>query len=542
MKSTSDTKGVVAAAHPRAAEEGALVLEAGGNAFDAALATAFVQMVVSPFSCGVGGMVSAHVWKAETGEHQVIDGCLRAGSLVTEDMWTEDLRGFAKFIDGSLFEDFRSDIGYTSVCTPGAVAALDQVHRRYCSMSWEELIRPAIDTARRGFIFSPITPSNLMPEPEPYSPDPVTRIHVSPDAARLYFRPLGEAPVGGVLVKNPDHAGTLERLARYGADDFYRGELAHDIVEDLSKNGSFVTQEDFRSYRTTTYAPRHVTYSGHDVYTNGSPGGGPLLAEVINVLEGLDLASLEHGGMQHLSYLASTLQLVNQDRRDYLGDSDVIGTGPEDTLWSLERAAELRKGVLDGAVGEWEPAPEGPDTTHLTAVDANGNIACVTHSLGSSSNVITPGLGFIYNDGMNRFDPRPGRASSLAPGKARVHLMMPTIVLRGGVPVMAVGAPGGNMILSALAQVISNVVDFGMSPVEALSATRIHAEGPTVWCEARTRTDTCNTLRERGFDVVHEPQSYASRALPQLVVIGADGQLEGASDPRGNGGVMYARA
>ena len=513
MKTTRDTKGVVVAADPRAAEEGARVLEAGGNAFDAALTTAFVQMVVSPFSCGIGGMVSAHLWKAETGEHQVIDGCLRAGSLVTEDMWAQDLKGFSKFIDASLFEDFRSDFGYTSICTPGAVAALDQVHRRYCSMAWEELIQPAIDTARRGFIFSPVTPSNLAPKPEPYIADPVTRIHASPDAARLYFRPLGEAPAGGILVKNPDYAGTLERLARFGAEDFYRGELADEIVEDLSQNGSFVTREDFRSYRTTVYAPRSATYSGHDVYTNGSPGGGPLLAEVMNVLEGLDLGRLEHGGVDHLGYLASTLQLVNQERRDYLGDPEVIGTGPEDTLWSLERAAELRKAVLDGVVGEREPAPEGPDTTHLTAVDTAGNIACVTHSLGSSSDTITPGLGFIYNDGMNRFDPRPGRASSLAPGKARLHLMMPTIVLRSGVPVMAVGAPGGNMILSALAQVISNVVDFGMIAVEALSATRIHAEGPNVWCEARTGTDTRDALRERGFD---EPEQLVGVMVGRL--------------------------
>ena len=154
-------------------------------------------------------------------------------------------------------------------------------------------------------------------------------------------------------------------------------------------------------------------------------------------------------------------------------------------------------------VGGTIPDHEPPDTTHLTVVDQDGNVAAITHSLGGFSGVITPGLGFIYNNAMNRFDPRPGRASSLAPGKARMHLMMPTIAFQDQRVAMVLGAPGGNAILSALVQVFTNVVEYGMNAVEAVSAPRIHAEGRTIWCEARTRTDTCEALRRRGFTVVH---------------------------------------
>ena len=159
--------GIVVCVHPRAAEAGAQVLEAGGNAFDAAVATAFVQMIVIPFSCGVGGMVSAHVLSRDHETHTIVDGCLRAGSRVTPDMWEADYRGEGEFNGESLFEDFRSTMGYTAICTPGAVAALGEVHRRFCTMPWRDLLLPAIRIARQGFPCCPawrrLRTSNLSP-------------------------------------------------------------------------------------------------------------------------------------------------------------------------------------------------------------------------------------------------------------------------------------------------------------------------------------------------------------------------------------------
>jgi len=376
----------------------------------------------------------------------------------------------------------------------------------------------------------------------PYEPGGIERIKATAEAARLFLRPDGGPLPEGHILKNPHHAETFERLARYGPQDFYTGSLARDIADDLAKNGAFVTLDDLREYRTTTYAPSNTYYGRYAVYSNNPPGAGALLQEALNVLDGLDMGSLEHNGAEYLARLASTMQLVNQDRRDYLGDPEAIGEGPGNVLRSGERAAVLRKAVLAGVVVGIAPRKESPDTTHMTVVDGHGNIASITHTLGAHSGVVTPGLGFVHNDGMNRFDARPGRPSSLAPRKARLHLMMPTIIFDGDSPYMVLGAPGGNGILSALSQTFLNIVEFDMTAGEAVLSPRIHAEGSTIWCESRSRSDTLDELRARGHTVVKDYMSLGRRfAKAHVVVMHPDGQLDVGSDPRGSMGVVKAR-
>lgn len=534
-------KGIVACVSALAAEEGGKVLEAGGNAFDAAVATAFVQMIVTPFSCGVGGMMSAHLWAPQKKDHLVIDGCLRAGSLVTDSMWENDYLGESTASGSSQFEDFRSTKGYTSVCTPGSVAVLAELHQRYCSWPWIDLLRPAISIARKGYVVIAQAPGGSWRDNNPYEPDRIAAIKATSECAKIYLRPDGLMYEVGEIIRNPDYADTLEKLGKHGAKDFYNGELANEITKDLEKNGAFVTRNDFSSYKISLYRPRNSRYRNYQISSNYAPGGGPLLHESLNVLSGINLGVLDHSGFNHLSYIGSTLQLVHKDRQRYLGDPEYIGYEPCEVLMSVKRSEQIRNEVLSGAIGDTLYRTEDPDTTHLTVVDNNGNIASITHSLGGFSGVVTPGLGFIYSNGMNRFDPRPGHTSSLAPQKARLHLMMPSIAFRNGVPVMVLGAPGGNAILSAVVQVFSNVADFGMTAVEAVSAPRIHAEGATIWCESRIRTGTCTELREHGYTVVHDPVPYSSKqALAQLVIIGLDGNLDGASDPRGDSGLIYS--
>jgi len=532
-------RGIVVCVDPSAAEAGARVLEAGGNAFDAAVATAFVQMITLPYSCGVAGMMTANLYTGHTGDHLVIDGCMRAGSLATEDMWAEDYLGEAAISGTSLFEDRRSTMGYTSICTPGAVAVLGEMQARYCTMPWHDLLQPAIEVAKRGFRVSPdLSISMTTPSLNPHEPDSFTRIAANGPSSEIFLTPDGEAHMEGAIIRNPDYAATLERLAASGADDIYRGELAGAIADDLQRNGSFVTAADLAEYRPTEYAPLSTTYRDYQVYTTSAPGAGPLLIEALNVVGGMGLDSMSHGSIEHLSALAPTLQLVNQDRIDYLGDPEVIGQEPLELLLSKSRADELRAAVQNGTTGGRMPQGEEPDTTHLTVVDTDGNVASITHSLGNISGVITPGLGFMYNNGMNRFDPRPDRASSIAPRKARLHLMMPSMAFKDGNLAMAFGAPGGNAILSALTQAFTNVVDFGMTAVEAVSATRIHAEGDIIWCEARARTEVVEALRNRGHNVVQNAASLArGLARAQMVIIGPDGELDGGSDPRGPMGV-----
>ena len=346
----------------------------------------------------------------------------------------------------------------------------------------------------------------------------------------------------GDVIKNPDYGDTINRLARNGAGDLYSGDLAAEIADDLQKNGAYITADDLREYRTTTYTPSRTGYGRYAVASNAPPGGGPLLQEALNVLDGLDIGEMEHNGVEYIATLASTFQLVNEDRRAFLGDPEVIGDGPGRTLLSKERAAVLRDAVKKGVIGGVLPPYESPDTIHLTVVDGEGNVAAVTHSLGNNSGVVSPGTGFVYNNGMGRFDPRPGRASSFAPRKARLHLTMPSIVFEDDRAAVVLGAPGGNAILPALTQSFTNVVDFGMTATEAVTAPRIHAEGSKIWCEGRTRTDTCDALRERGFTVLQDSASLGKRfAKAQVVVIGPDGELDGGSDPRGSMGVVRAR-
>ena len=535
--------GVVACVHPLPAQEGAKVLEAEGNAFDAAITTAFVQMIVTPFSCGVGGMVSANLWESRTREHLVIDGYMRAGSLATEDMWAAEYVGEADVSGASLFDDNRSVVGYTSICTPGAVAGLAEIHRRFASMPWAELLGPAIRVAREGHIV-PITLARQLVTPSlsGYEPDMLSRINTTEECARLYLNPDGTLLRQGQTIRNPDYADTLEIIAMRGAEEFYRGDLAREIAQDIQAHGGFVTLEDLNEFETRAYLPPSGKYGAYEVFSNGAPGGGPLLIEALNSLDGVGLGELDPSDLEYARYLASTLQLVNQDRRSYLGDPRFVGKEPQDVLTSQSQAERIREAVLRGVVGGELPEKEDTDTTHLTVVDRAGNIASITHTLGNHSGVVTRGLGFLYNNGMNRFDPRPGHASSIAPRKARLHLMMPAIAFRQDEPIVAWGAPGFNSILGAMVQTFTNVVDYGMNSTKATTAPRIYAEGSKVWVETQVRSDVVEGLRSQGHEIIINPGSLAGSARIQMVVIEPDGNLDAASDPRGEYGVVYARS
>ena len=466
---------------------------------------------------------------------------MRAGSLVSEDMWAQDHLGEADISGSSVFADHRSTMGHTSVCTPGAVAGFARMHERFASMPWAELLQPAIGTARKGFVVSSDMAARMRERRKGQEPDFYTRIAATDACAAIFFEDDGTPLDEGEILQNLDYANTLERVATKGPREFYEGDLARQVAGDIQANGGFVTEDDMRAMQAKTYAPKKGSYGDYEIFSDGSPGGGPLLIEVLNTLDGLNLASMEHNGIDYASTLASTLQLVNEDRRTYLGDPEVIGEEPENVLLSRQRADTLCQLVREGAVGAKPPPAEATDTTHLTVVDAAGNVASITHTLGSHSGAVTPGLGFVYNNGMNRFDPQPGRASSFAPRKARLHLMMPAIAFKDGAPAAAFGAPGGNTILGGMAQVFSNVVDFGMQAAAAVLAPRLYAEGTIVWAEGGVRSDVLEALSARGHDIVRYSSPFARRPLVQLVIIGADGQLDASSDPRGDYGLAWAR-
>jgi gamma-glutamyltranspeptidase/glutathione hydrolase len=368
----------------------------------------------------------------------------------------------------------------------------------------------------------------------------MTRISASAPCRAIYLDAQGELHRVGDVLRNPDYARTLEILAEQGPECFYRGELGERIAADLTAGGAFVTAEDLASYAPVTCAPVRGHYRGYEIASNPPPGSGVTLIQMLQILEHFDLASLPHGSAAHLDLVARAMAAAHCDRERWLADP-AFAPVPVDTMLSPERAAMWAQRIRDG---ELPPGakPQPPScTTHLCVADAQGNVVSCTHTLGTGSGVVTPGLGFVYNNSMKLFDPVPGRPNSMAPGKARTTGMVPTLVLRDGRPVLAAGAPGGSVIISAVLQAILNIVDFAMSPVEAVTVPRIHCEGKALHAEARVEGAVCRALAAMGHEVRHSPISFdpvMSRA--HVVQIDA-GRWRGAADPRGGGGVAYAR-
>ena len=532
-------KGVVVCPQPRAADVGAAILAKGGNAFDAAVATAFSQMVNDPFMCGIGGMGTLHFYRADRGTSGMVDFYNRAGSKVTAEMWQHDCKGRTPISGYSLFDDYRSEIGYTSIMTPGTPAGFGLFHEQHCSLPWADLLAPAIAQAQEGIVVAPHSANVWLSYRQPGIPDAMTRITKTAECARVYLHPEGRFYKVGEVMRLPDYARTLERLAKGGWREFHCGALSEEIAADLARNGAFVTHGDLSEYMPDVGPPVEGHYRGYTVRSNPPPGSGVTLIEMLQILEHFDLGSLDHSSARHLDLVARAMAAAHVDRNAYLGDPRFADV-PVAMMISKERAAHwagrIERGEFSGDEGQ---APPGC-TTHLCVFDARGNAVTLTHTLGTAAGVVTPGLGFNYNNSMKLFDPLPGRKNSIAPGKGRTTGMVPTMLLKDGKPVLIAGAPGGSVIISATLQAILNVVDFGMSPVEAVTVPRIHCEGKGIQAEATIQLDVIRELRAMGHKVVHSPISFEPIMSRAHVISNLSGRLRGGADPRGGAGVGYA--
>jgi gamma-glutamyltranspeptidase/glutathione hydrolase len=344
----------------------------------------------------------------------------------------------------------------------------------------------------------------------------------------------------GEVHRNADMARTFERIAAAGPGDFYRGDLAADISADLAANGSFVTADDLASYKTRAGDPVKGTYRGYDLSSNPPPGSGMTLIQMLQILEHFDLAAQGHNSARYIDLVARAMAAAHTDRNRYLADPDFAQV-PVDMLTSKERAAHWAEKIKAGEfLGDGKQEPPSC-TTHISICDELGNAVSCTHTLGTGAGVVTPGLGFVYNNSMKLFDPYPGTSNSIEAGKARTTGMVPTMLLRDGKPAIVVGAPGGSVIISAVLQSILNIVDFGMSPLEAVTVPRIHCEAGAIHAEARVQESVCRQLVAMGHEVKQSAVSLdpvMSRA--HVVQILADGSWRGGSDPRGGGGMAIA--
>ncbi len=532
-------KGLVVCPQPRAADAGAAVLRRGGNAFDAALATAFCQMVQDPFMCGLGGMGTLQFLDARSGRHGMIDFHARAGAKVTPEMWAGDSQGRSEISGYALFEDFRAELGYQAIMTPGTVAGLARFHETLCSQDWADLIAPAIRMAREGVVVAPFHHDFLARTPQPGLPSGLRRVSTTPACAALYLDAQGALHKVGDTLRQAEMADSLERLARHGAADFYRGATAARIAEDFARNGAFVTAEDLTGYEVREVPPVIGSYRGYGIASNPPPGSGAVLIEMLNILEQFDLGGVQPGSARHLDLVARAMGAAHEDRENWLADPDFVDV-PVAEMISKSRAADWAARIRGGWLPGGRVAAPPSCTTHVSAWDAAGNCVSLTHTLGTGAGVVTPGLGFNWNNAMKLFDMRPGRPNSMAPGKARTTGMVPTIVTKDGAPWMIVGAPGGSVIISAVLTTIVNAIDFGMGAVEAVSFPRIHCEGGPVFCEARVQDDVVQDLRAMGHEVRHSPLSYDPGMSRAHAVLLRDGRPSGGADPRGGGGVAVA--
>ncbi|MCP5157362.1 MAG: gamma-glutamyltransferase family protein [Ectothiorhodospiraceae bacterium] len=530
---------MVSAPQPEAVEAGLDVLRDGGNVVDAAVAAALVQTVVDPQMCGVAGFGSMHIYLAEPDRHVFIDFHGRAPRSTREDMWESLIvrecdDGFGFVLDGQV-----NEIGYTSMTTPLTIKALCEALELHGSRRLSDLIQPAIAYCEDGFTVRPRVHAFWH---QPSQAGRIERVRVvrdHPAAARIYLKPDGALPGVGEVLRNPDMGRTYRRIASAGVDDFYHGEIARAIDADMRAHGGHITLDDLATCETEHTVPLRGRYRGFDVHTNQPPGGGLMVLEMLQILEHFDLAAMGHNSADYIATLAEAMKIATVDKDRRMGDPRFLDVPVAELLsptHAASMAGRIRSGTITHVPRVNAGGPQSKETTHLCVADGRGNFVNVTHSLGSSSGVVSEGLGFMYNNCMMVFDPRPGNPGSLAPGKARFSAMCPTALFRDGKPYLILGAPGGTTITMGVLQTILNVVDFGMSPQEAVSAPRFCATSDTIELTNRILRSTERELQRRGYPTARYAVSYMVPLVHAVRL--RDGKLDGGADPAGDGMAM----
>ncbi len=547
---------MVAAKHPAATEVGLEILRRGGNAVDAAVATAFAAAVVLPFQNGIGGGGYAVIHLAREGRTLVIDYSFRAPLRAHAEMY-ELTGGVSSGIFGwPATADNAHQEGYLSMAVPGTVAGLALAQERFGTLSLAEVVAPAIRLAEQGIPVSWYTFHTIAQQAH--------LIAKHPSSQALLFRngiPLRATEVEpSARLVNPALARTLRRIAEGGPTAFYQGEVAEAIVADIAAGGGILGLDDLAGYRAEIVEPLATTYRG--VTLHGAPHscGCPTVVESMNILEGFDLSALDPLNPERLHLLIEASRRAFADRYTYLCDP-AEGRTPWAGLTSKEYAAE-RRATIDprrhtpaqpGDPWRFQPggrperalaaSPAAPDagTTHLSVVDRDRNVVSLTQTLMAWSGVVLPQTGIVMNNGMYWFDPVPGRVNSVGPGKKVLSNMAPFVVLRNGRPYMAVGSPGGRRIMDTNMQVILNVVDHRLGMQAAVETPRVDASGAATLIDNRIEDRTIEALRAMGHTLtpVQESLYYKHFASPSCILIDPQtGRLHSGEDPYAYGVAM----
>jgi gamma-glutamyltranspeptidase/glutathione hydrolase len=527
---------MVVTAQELATKVGLHILKKGGNAIDAAVAVGFALAVTYPAAGNLGGGGYMVIRKSD-GTCTTLDYRERAPMKAFRDMYLDAMGNHQPIL---------SEEGVTSSGVPGSVAGLIYALEKYGTMKLSEVIQPAINLATDGFSLSNsdarIINSNF-------------KNWQKYESSGKIFLNNGEKYQEGEIFKQKDLGKTLGLIKKFGKDGFYKGETAKLIVEQMTKDGGYMTLEDLENYKVIEREPLRGTYKGYEIVSMPpSSSGGTALIQMLNILENTDLAKLGWGSSEYYHYLVETMRRVYADRSKHLGDPEYYDV-PLKQLISKEYARERFSSIKEVSSRSSEVLPgevsglyESEETTHYSIYDKSGNAVSVTTTINSSfgSNVVVEGAGFLLNNEMDDFSSKPGvpnqfgllgsEANSIEPGKRMLSSMTPTIVLKENEPYLVVGSPGGSTIMTVVLQVILNCIDFGMSIRDANDAPRIHHQWypDEIWYEKfGLSNDVMENMQRKGHIFAKKTRTLG--LVEGIMIDKKAGIISGATDKRGYG-------
>lgn len=531
-------RAMIVAPQPEAVDAGYEVLMNGGNAMDAALACAFTQGVVDPLMCGMGGFGIMHVYDPATKQQVIWSGMGGCPSAATDTMWEDRYLGETTDGFGFIVRDFVNECGATSVSMPPILDVFRKAHDRFGGLGWGDLFQPAIEIAKAGWLIRPHVYTVFTQNERKYGRmNYGEKLGITEGGRKLYLDAEGELRKPGSLVRNDDLARTLGLIARDGADVFFHGALGDQITSDIARHGGLVSKADLAACAAEEELPLDVAYRGRRFSTVPVPGGGLYVAQILKLLERFDLVALGHNSPDYVRLLAEAMKIATRDKDELVADPRFLPV-PTEKLLSDAYASECEALIRSGAKFDTMRSGhlESKHTTHVSCVDRDGMVVSLTHTLGNPSGFVVEGTGMIMNGAMSTFDPRPGRAHSIAPGKRRTSSMCPSIVFEGDTPVMTLGAPGATWIGPGVLQVALNVLDWGMGIQEAIMAPRMVATSNIIDISNRMLRRTERGLVDMGYEVRRTHVSYAFAGV-HGITMWPDG-LEGGADPQRDGMAM----
>ena len=526
-QSDISSDGVVVTQHYLATEIGENILAQGGNAYDAAIAVGFALAVVLPRAGNIGGGGFMVIYDEDSNDTYAIDYREKAPAASFRDMYLDE---------NGKFDILKSTFGYNAIGVPGTVHGFWSVHQRFGSLPWADLIHPAIILAERGFVMSDYMAQTLNNYSEKMSYYDETR--------NIFLRNYPNLK-DSRLIQN-DLAKTLKRIQKDGLNGFYSGETALLIATDMKENGGLITEQDLLDYRSIWRDPIKGTYRGRTIVTMPPPSSGGIhLIQMLNILENFELGSYEHNSYQYVSLLSETMKYAYADRSEYLGDPDFFEV-PISKIIAKEYAKIISASIEELGVlpsSKINPGmyinPESNETTHFSIADRFGNVISNTYTINSAfgSGVTIKGTGILMNNEMDDFSGQPGVpnqfgllggiANEIEPAKRPLSSMTPTIVFDNDEPFLVIGSPGGSMIITAVLQIILNVIDFEQSLEEATDSKRVHHQWYPDDIDIEETYNQINELMDLGYKI----DIIDTATCTQSIMID-DGEFIGVSDLR----------